>query len=249
METTFKKIQEPYKLDVLTVPMRNGNFYTYIYKKYSIYRSYRTYEEWKLSSLPTISQRLVSSYRTYEEWKPRTAIIFLSPNGRFLPYLWGMETQVTTWRLSGSMRSYRTYEEWKPGIVIGGVLYLFLVLTVPMRNGNWISEIVCCEVYPRFLPYLWGMETILIVFFPILNSLWFLPYLWGMETFHNCILFRDVSVFLPYLWGMETECKNIAQIRVCKFLPYLWGMETIISCKKFIYKLTWFLPYLWGMET
>ena len=32
---------------VLTVPMRNGNEYLTIVKEPAIFRSYRTYEEWK----------------------------------------------------------------------------------------------------------------------------------------------------------------------------------------------------------
>jgi len=54
-----------------------------------------------------------SSYRTYEEWKPLAeAYDVMIGNG-----------------------SYRTYEEWKPTTRdIASIT--FLVLTVPMRNGN-----------------------------------------------------------------------------------------------------------------
>jgi len=55
------------------------------------------------------------SYRTYEEWK----LLFLCST------------------LLVPVRSYRTYEEWKlPAIV--GISPVDLVLTVPMRNGNFV---------------------------------------------------------------------------------------------------------------
>ena len=80
----------------------------------------------------------------------------------FLPYLWGMETSHPKHTLNMNMRSYRTYEEWKPTFPIVCVLttivsflpYLWgmetlmrlqkeknrLVLTVPMRNGNFVAS-------------------------------------------------------------------------------------------------------------
>jgi len=56
----------------------------------------------------------LGSYRTYEEWKPCIMLF------RFLIHF----------------SSYRTYEEWK---LASGNTFLnssFIVLTVPMRNGN-----------------------------------------------------------------------------------------------------------------
>ena len=78
---------------VLTVPMRNGNDFSYLNTSPFFIRSYRTYEEWKRLCLINRSKSERSSYRTYEEWKrlliPQhlTFFIFVS--------------------------SYRTYEEWK----------------------------------------------------------------------------------------------------------------------------------------
>jgi len=34
-------------------------------------RSYRTYEEWKQTTINAISTAIKGSYRTYEEWKHR----------------------------------------------------------------------------------------------------------------------------------------------------------------------------------
>jgi len=78
-----------------------------------------------------------SSYRTYEEWKLASREALLQVAFQFLPYLWGMETNVSSYtvhilkrpflpylwgmetiseRFDGLFelfRSYRTYEEWK----------------------------------------------------------------------------------------------------------------------------------------
>jgi len=76
--------------------------------------SYRTYEEWKRFSMliPAISN--ISSYRTYEEWKHCLRLCLCR----------------------GLSRSYRTYEEWKQQ-VLQACYPMQIVLTVPMRNGNW----------------------------------------------------------------------------------------------------------------
>ena len=53
--------------------------------------SYRTYEEWKLSTIPPSLTSTTGSYRTYEEWKLKQILIHSQ----------AIES------------SYRTYEEWK----------------------------------------------------------------------------------------------------------------------------------------
>jgi len=55
----------------------------------------------------------------------------------FLPYLWGMETRFFE-EISFLVfsRSYRTYEEWKR-YKGSGYWWFNMVLTVPMRNGNF----------------------------------------------------------------------------------------------------------------
>ena len=79
----------------------------------------------------------------------------------FLPYLWGMETtrimgrKLTIWK-----SSYRTYEEWKRYWRRWNDKAKVRVLTVPMRNGNVLTTAVVVEEIV-FLPYLWGMETII----------------------------------------------------------------------------------------
>jgi len=104
---------------VLTVPMRNGNilimrnnspWLNSSYRTYeewkrmwynnmcrSLVGSYRTYEEWKLSKSVSIFDTWQSSYRTYEEWKPGASGTGKTTYAKFLPYLWGMETQQLVW--------------------------------------------------------------------------------------------------------------------------------------------------------
>ena len=119
--------------------------------------SYRTYEEWKLGRHSIVTCLNECSYRTYEEWKPSFSDCFDFFNG-FLPYLWGMETDLTTKHWACPLRSYRTYEEWKRVIRKKRFAEGLWVLTVPMRNGNSPQQIILLSK-ARFLPYLWGMET------------------------------------------------------------------------------------------
>jgi len=56
---------------------------------------------------------------------------------KFLPYLWGMETNECSDDWVQGLGSYRTYEEWKLIANIDGY--------IPEEDA--------------FLPYLWGMET------------------------------------------------------------------------------------------
>ena len=103
---------------------------------------------------------------------------------QFLPYLWGMETSFFASSSASSFGSYRTYEEWKQKKYAHDILVPFLVLTVPMRNGN--DFLIC--LLPKacwFLPYLWGMETFFFRFSSLVLIASFLPYLWGMETHTN----------------------------------------------------------------
>jgi len=70
METLHSTICKVNQSFVLTVPMRNGNYVFLRVASPMTYGSYRTYEEWKLSSsFNTSLSALKSSYRTYEEWK------------------------------------------------------------------------------------------------------------------------------------------------------------------------------------
>jgi len=114
METLCNHVRDCLWHRVLTVPMRNGNSSVHRLVWLLLYRSYRTYEEWKLDT---------SRFRNLHVFS-------------FLPYLWGMETQVFQCKGWFKVSSYRTYEEWKPTMLMQAIVYVWKVLTVPMRNGN-----------------------------------------------------------------------------------------------------------------
>ncbi len=100
------------------------------------------------------------SYRTYEEWKLLD------------------DTRSSTWNLS----SYRTYEEWKPTTRdIASIT--FLVLTVPMRNGNrTLLENILGLVIGSYRTYEdWKLFQRID---NLISFIEFLPYLWGMETLY-----------------------------------------------------------------
>ena len=188
---------------------------------------------------------------------------------KFLPYLWGMETEVfcslSVWCY---LCSYRTYEEWKP-------------------NPKTIEEIINQRSYRTYEEWKRQYKVVFLQ-----GSFQFLPYLWGMETHIHTGVRNGVRLFLPYLWGMETFVYRLficwhnvltvpmrngnLSVQTCRwsllhgsyrtyeewklasltdfyeqfteFLPYLWGMETSIAVAMFESQAQ-FLPYLWGMET
>ena len=85
--------------------------------------SYRTYEEWKQEKSNWELLGHTSSYRTYEEWKHQYSQYTPQRIKKFLPYLWGMETSFSFFVIS----------------------LVFLVLTVPMRNGNVVVEFIIVQ--------------------------------------------------------------------------------------------------------
>jgi len=113
METVQTLTEQINGIMVLTVPMRNGN------------DALKGYFE----------SETFCSYRTYEEWKPSHFLIF-NLFVQFLPYLWGMETFFHYLIKQPIVGSYRTYEEWKL-VILFRWLCPGMVLTVPMRNGNF----------------------------------------------------------------------------------------------------------------
>ena len=150
-------IGRKWDLTVLTVPMRNGNWE--ICERYGNWRGLFLPYLWGMETQSSSQSppSLTRSYRTYEEWKlfvQRThwthSNVLTVPmrNGNFnssnvsriellfLPYLWGMETEVRCKTLGVFVSSYRTYEEWKLSTMLSAETSN-TVLTVPMRNGNW----------------------------------------------------------------------------------------------------------------
>ena len=59
------------------------------------------------------------------------------------------------------------------------------------------------------------------------NRKWFLPYLWGIETLlpfwsH----FFPFTSFYPTYEALKRSLTNPNEFQASKFLPYLWGIET-----------------------
>ena len=94
-------------------------------------RSYRTYEEWKLSLAGETPTKAFSSYRTYEEWK---LCFHNHPSGE-------------------PKRSYRTYEEWKPHDIlqkVGDDMSSYRTYEEWKRNVRFTPG----AIPNKFLPYL-----------------------------------------------------------------------------------------------
>jgi len=232
---------------VLTVPMRNGNYLYASLKIVSATGSYRTYEEWKLRCrwrMP--SPRWHGSYRTYEEWKP------------------GKNVE----RIDKILGSYRTYEEWKPKSIRRHRQW-DSVLTVPMRNGNWVRVTTVrgqglvltvpmrngnsFQSFRRLLPRISSYRT---------YEEWKLVSLGNRPATHRvltvpmrngnrqCISIskRGVSVLTVPMRNGNAEKIIYSMLEIWEFLPYLWGMETLLRAS-FSNLYCRFLPYLWGMET
>jgi len=180
METELGDDNQVTRPPVLTVPMRNGNEVLEVFETKS-HLAFLPYlwgmETWYCFLIYFWD---LGSYRTYEEWKPDEHDSPPPLSCKFLPYLWGMET---FYLLKTKLFEYLVLTV----PMRNGNLSLthhnkchYRVLTVPMRNGNMhLSE--ASQLQYMFLPYLWGMETL--KWNPILTIMYtFLPYLWGMET-------------------------------------------------------------------
>jgi len=160
-----------------------------------------------------------------------------------------METKILKIIAHSIFSSYRTYEEWKRGL------------------PTWFQLSI-----KRFLPYLWGMETLsvsnILLYrvdrsyrtyeewkqqmdahnIPGAGRVLTVPMRNGNPEASETIQPRSTK-FLPYLWGMETWEWQVKNIPVRSFLPYLWGMETCTRSVGTVRNRFAFLPYLWGMET
>jgi len=125
---------------------------------------------------------------------------------------------------------------------------LYLVLILPMRNGNsFFSNSLLIFLF-LFLSYLWGMETL--PFYQTIS----MSYLSSYPTYEEWKLFcSKVSKFL-FLRSYPTyeewkHCNTENSLwKFGMFLSYLWGMETPESIS-INGSPSSFLSYLWGMET
>jgi len=145
---------------------------------------------------------ILSSYRTYEEWK-------LVTDG------YGFEFPFS---------SYRTYEEWKHERVLKRLCFL-CVLTVPMRNGNWVRvTTVRGQGLSSYRTYEeWKLKE-MTRDEELIDSSYRTYEEWKLSASPICSFI--LAWFLPYLWGMETLSSPFRSSANWPFLPYLWGMET-----------------------
>ncbi len=158
-----------------------------------------------------------------------------------------METSIRLERLqSVKVRSYRTYEEWKLDLCQELCVTRFLVLTVPMRNGNFgfSGEPGGCNLVltvpmrngnlfifsgagrrDLFLPYLWGMETPPLL---LLSSPCFGSYRTYEEWKQGGKITWWERIYVLTVPMRNGNFNKISKVTICKgtFLPYLWGMET-----------------------
>ena len=103
---------------------------------------------------------------------------------------------------SSKLSSYRTYEEWK-------------------RTCFWWNRI-----WNRFLPYLWGMETVLHTILQLINihSSYRTYEEWKLQISPSNV--QDLKVLTVPMRNGNSLAITSAPLTTRPFLPYLWGMET-----------------------
>jgi len=167
METSLECTRAWKFTQVLTVPMRNGNTLVTISSLHSAMGSYRTYEEWKRNndnSCYTHQWVLTVPMRNGNFMLTIFSIIFMKV--LTVPMRNG-NIDVFTDAKSLCKGSYRTYEEWK-------------------RTSEQIVQTVSKSSYRTYEE--WKPHTCSHSFFLFLR---FLPYLWGMETLKMMLLFES----------------------------------------------------------
>ena len=263
---------------------------------------YLTYEELKPNILICTYFYLLKIffllYLTYEELKLINSFCYL---GKLwppvVPYLWGIETHsrvtladlivdsctlpMRNWNNVSSHFSisckrnkmlYLTYEELKRKHKF--LLRAFNRCTLPMRNWN-ISQLKYTFniiISSFVVPYLWGIETHILVRFNKLEHSCTLP----MRNWNLNFLSRHddliVIIVVPYLWGIETIPM---QFYLQKILPrctlpmrnwnskyfnnFFWGFPSCtLPMRNWndlyppLYSIggrCLVVPYLWGIET
>ena len=123
----------------------------------------------------------------------------------------------------------------------------FYVFELPMRDGNCRPR-SSCRLIPRFLNFLWGMETCKALRQPKENAP-FLNFLWGMETSQcKCPILFWASVFeLPMRDGNRPIEQEVLNKLYCFWTSYE-GWKSSSSVCFWVSRIA-FLNFLWGMET
>ncbi len=160
------RIEVAKQKEVLILPMRNGNFITFKANKL-----------WRFSVL-ILPMRNGNNLLLWWFLKLDSSSVLILPmrNGN---------TKITSERSDEKwLRSYPTYEEWKQAYK--KEVWEWRLSSYPTYEEwkRWIAFRIS-SINAKFLSYLWGMETMNIIFDENLLT-GFLSYLWGMETkFHS----------------------------------------------------------------
>ena len=135
---------------------------------------------------------------------------YFSLGGRFVSYLWGIETCHRGDSVDKqNPRLYLTYEVLKPGIHVGHKRCLFsLYLTYEVLKRQPTSRIKV-RIY-EFVSYLWGIETsvqkrrkgafLLVCILPM-------RYWNQYGSPRKCSIY---GTFVSYLWGIETSNGDVS---------------------------------------
>mgnify|MGYP006946482476 CR=1 FL=1 len=145
--------------------MRDWNFFISSYSScVNVFGFYLTYEGLKpLKWAPISFKEEGGFYLTYEGLKLRSPSSFHPIEFAFLSYLWGIETQMLYLHLVILHGLYLTYEGSKHEnfiILVIEIGSLYLTYEGSKRAGRKGKHFFD---FSRFLSYLWGIETKLLV--------------------------------------------------------------------------------------
>ena len=177
----------------------------------TISRFYPTYEALKHLACISTRKGILCFYPTYEALKllpyishyTRNINVFTLPMRHWNQNYWSHRCK-RWWVFTLPMR------HWNVDGVVGNKTIEAIVFTLPMRHWN--------SLYIKFH----GFDTL------------FLPYLWGIETLVS-VIGRDwlYIVFLPYLWGIETNKERVCvYIKKKSFYPTYEALKQPFFKKK-----------------
>ncbi len=117
-----------------------------------------------------------------------------------------------------------------------------------MRNWNFLTPALYSFNLFWFWLYLWGIETILGTFAPLLAE-WFWLYLWGIETAQLLRLVLRHLQFWLYLWGIETRVKYLFLMQMVIYFDSTYEELKLPDDAMCRLITNTFWLYLWGIET
>ena len=189
----------------------------------------------------------------------------------FVSYLWGIETGKKQWPAA--------FSGWFVSYLWGIETYIFFpvrspqsrVCILPMRDWNFLSQLLSSFHVSPFVSYLWGIETneksmificqwsvcilpmrdwnfsFLSLFLATKNRL-YLTYE-GLKPLHSpgCS-WRGSGLYLTYEGLKHAQFHRVFAL-VPSFVSYLWRIETVHPSEYLRTETTSFVSYLWGIET